>query len=137
MMNNSVTKGNFGLGVAVAFFTSKGYVVSLPLNDNQDYDLVVDNGALMKIQVKTTFSKNKSDNYKVYLRTIGSSTTGVKSIKYFTECKCDYLFIVTSNGDMYMISKSDVTQKTQINLSKDKEIYFVGNMGLKPTNPSN
>lgn len=33
-------KGNSGLGMAIAYFTTKGYTVSIPLNDTQDYDLV-------------------------------------------------------------------------------------------------
>lgn len=32
-------KGNSGLGMAIAYFTTKGYTVSIPLNDIQDYDL--------------------------------------------------------------------------------------------------
>ena len=35
-------KGNTGLGIAIAYYTSKGYTVSIPLNDTQDYDLIVD-----------------------------------------------------------------------------------------------
>ena len=32
-------KGNSGLGMAIAYFTTSGYIVSIPLNDTQDYDL--------------------------------------------------------------------------------------------------
>ena len=35
-------KGNAGLGIAVAYYSSNGYTVSIPLNDTQDYDLIVD-----------------------------------------------------------------------------------------------
>ena len=31
-----------GLSIAIAYFGSNGYVVSIPLNDTQDYDLVVE-----------------------------------------------------------------------------------------------
>ena len=31
-------KGNTGLGVAIAYYSSNGYIVSIPLNDTQDYD---------------------------------------------------------------------------------------------------
>ena len=31
-------KGNTGLGIAIAYYTSNGYIVSIPLNDTQDYD---------------------------------------------------------------------------------------------------
>ena len=35
-------KGNTSLGVAIAYYSSNGYTVSIPLNDTQDYDLIVD-----------------------------------------------------------------------------------------------
>lgn len=34
-------KGNSGLGMAIAYFTTNGFVVSIPLNDTQDYDLKI------------------------------------------------------------------------------------------------
>lgn len=33
-------------------FSKIGYTVSVPITDSQDYDLIVDNGALLKVQVK-------------------------------------------------------------------------------------
>lgn len=37
---NTKEQGTIGLGKAIAYFTSRGFVVSIPLNDSQDYDLV-------------------------------------------------------------------------------------------------
>ena len=46
-------KGNSGLGMAIAYFSTKGYTVSIPLNDTQDYDLVLEkDGHLKMVQVK-------------------------------------------------------------------------------------
>lgn len=43
--------GNTGLSMAIAYFGSNGYTVSIPLNDTQDYDLVVDiDGKLKKFK---------------------------------------------------------------------------------------
>ena len=51
-------KGNSGLGIAIAYFTINGYTVSIPLNDTQDYDLVIEkNGKLESVQVKATACK--------------------------------------------------------------------------------
>ena len=48
-------KGNTSLGIAIAYYSSNGYTVSIPLNDTQDYDLIVDkNSILKKVQVKST-----------------------------------------------------------------------------------
>ena len=47
--------GNSSLGLAISYFTCHGYVVSIPLNDTQDYDLIVEKDSkLYKIQVKGT-----------------------------------------------------------------------------------
>ena len=43
-------QGNIGLGRAIAYYTSKGVPVLIPLNDTQPYDLVVE----------------KMENYKKY-----------------------------------------------------------------------
>lgn len=34
--------GNSGLGIAIAYFSTHAYTVSIPLNDTQDYDLIVE-----------------------------------------------------------------------------------------------
>ena len=49
---NTKQQGNVGLGVAIGHFTLNGYIVSVPLNDSQDYDLIVDCRTLYKVQVK-------------------------------------------------------------------------------------
>lgn len=40
--NTNKEKGNSGLGMAIAYFSSNGFTVSIPLNDTQDYDLVIE-----------------------------------------------------------------------------------------------
>ena len=51
-------KGNSGLGMAIAYFTTNGYVVSIPLNDTQDYDLVIEkDGDLKTVQAKSNRTK--------------------------------------------------------------------------------
>ena len=48
---NSRKQGDVGLGRAIAYFTSEGFTVCLPLTDNQDYDLVVEKeNGLKKIE---------------------------------------------------------------------------------------
>lgn len=41
-------KGNAGLGIAIAYYSANGYTVSIPLNDTQDYDLMVDKNNVLK-----------------------------------------------------------------------------------------
>ena len=46
--DNNRSKGKAGLAVAIGYYGSKGYTVSVPLNDTQDYDLIVDDGISLK-----------------------------------------------------------------------------------------
>lgn len=67
-------KGNSGLGMAIAYFSSNGYVVSIPLNDTQDYDLVIEkDGKLAKVQVKATGCKTKNNIYQLSLKSCGGT----------------------------------------------------------------
>ncbi len=33
-------KGNTSLAIAIAYYVSNGYTISIPLNDTQDYDII-------------------------------------------------------------------------------------------------
>ena len=91
--------GNIGFGYSIAYYASKGYIVSIPLNDSQKYDLVYDDGnSLNKIQVKTTRQKLKSGNFTVGLRTI----SGNKVLGFDYE-SFDFLLILTDDKELYEI----------------------------------
>ena len=49
--NSNKEKGNTGLGIAIAYYTSNGYTVSIPLNDTQDYDLIVDKNDILNKEI--------------------------------------------------------------------------------------
>lgn len=120
---NTKQKGNIGIGCAIAYFTKQGCNVSLPLNDSQDYDLIVDNnGTLLKIQVKFTTSKVRG-SYKVYLRSIsGSSRKCYKTVK---NSDIDVLFIVTEEEKFYLVKLKDIINMNSITLNKDMDYYLV------------
>ncbi len=67
-IGSTKTQGNVGVGQCIAYATSLGYTVSIPLNDSQEYDLIVDNGKLNKVQVKTSRCLNASGKYRVDLK---------------------------------------------------------------------
>ena len=53
IFSNNKEKGNTSLGMAIAYFTSQGYTVSIPLNDTQDYDLIIEkDNILYPIEIK-------------------------------------------------------------------------------------
>jgi HJR/Mrr/RecB family endonuclease len=59
-------KGNTSLGIAIAYFSANGYTVSIPLNDTQDYDLVIEKDSVLQtFQVKSSACKNKAGNYQL------------------------------------------------------------------------
>ena len=55
VFNTNKEKGNSALGIAIAYFSTNGYVVSIPLNDTQDYDLIVDLLSISFLGIKNIF----------------------------------------------------------------------------------
>lgn len=104
---NTNGQGDAGLGVAIAWFTSKGHTVAIPLTDSQDYDLIVDNGVLNRIQVKTTTYK-RSGHFIVDLRVKGGNKSGTGKIKRFDSTKVDVIFVITAEGTKYMIPSAPI-----------------------------
>lgn len=108
-------KGNSALGIAIAYFSTNGYIVSIPLNDTQDYDLIVDkNNKVEKIQVKSTGCITKYGKYQVALKSCGG--TKGKMYKTVIETNIDKVFIVDKEKNMYLIPKDLIGNKSTINL---------------------
>ena len=108
-------KGNTGLGIAIAYFSSHGYIVSIPLNDTQDYDLIVDNhNIIQKVQVKSTSCKTKYGIYQVALKSCGG--TKGKTYKTLINTNIDILFIVTEQMDSFLIPIKFINNKSTLNL---------------------
>lgn len=117
-------KGNSALGIAIAYFSTNGYVVSIPLNDTQDYDLIVEkNGKYYSIQVKATSCKTKYGIYQVSLKSCGG--TRGKTYKTVIDTNIDYLFVVTDKIDIYLIPKKVITNRSTLNLCEKYEKYKV------------
>lgn len=117
-------KGNSALGIAIAYFSTNGYVVSIPLNDTQDYDLVVEKeNHYYGIQVKATSCKTKYDIYQVALKSCGG--TKGKTYKTVVDTNIDYLFVITDKMDLYMIPKEVINNRSTLNLCSKYEKYKV------------
>ena len=109
-------KGKTGLALAIGYYGSNGYTISLPLNDTQDYDLIVDDGKkLQKVQVKFTDSINCYGSYQVSVRSCGGTDGGI--YKRVIDTDIDILFVICSNGQMFEIPKQDITQRNTISLN--------------------
>lgn len=106
--SNPKVKGTVGVGHAISYFTRKGMVVSIPLNDSQPYDLIVEiEGTLKKIQVKTSTSNS------IALRTMGGNQS-YHTAKLFDHSGCDYIYALLDDGDSWLIPTNAFTNKTAI-----------------------
>ena len=114
-------KGRAGLSLAIGYFGSHGYTVSIPLNDTQDYDLVVDfNGKLCKISVKATGQRTAYGTSICGLRNLG----GTNGSLYGRECEkdIDYVFVVNEYKEMWLLPK-EVLPRNSICLGKACDKY--------------
>ena len=119
-------KGRAGLSFAIAYFGSNGYNVSIPLNDTQDYDLVIEkDNFFQKVQCKSTGKKNKANLfYKVKLESWGGNNGGT----YYGTVKdgsADLLFVLTENQSLYLIPVKDIKQSRELTLTYDYDKYRI------------
>ena len=103
-------QGNIGVGAAIAHYTAKGFIVCIPLSEQQPYDLIVENpddGKLLKVQVKTTrYKPNDRKNFIVQLATAGWSRGVV--VKEFNRNSVDVLFVLTEDQEKYEIPSTEI-----------------------------
>lgn len=117
-------KGNSALGIAIAYFSTNGYTVSIPLNDTQDYDIVIEKeNKFYSVQVKATACKTKYGVYQVALKSCGG--TKGKTYKTVVDTNVDYLFVVTDKIDMYLIPKEVINNRSTLNLYDKYKKYKV------------
>ena len=105
----SKEKGNIGLGRAIAFATANNMIVSLPLNDAQDYDIIFDNGTLLKVQVKYTTNNTVDKRVRGHKNTKGEYYIK-KDVK-----EPDYYFIAYQDKNYFIPSK----------IVKDKQTFTI------------
>lgn len=120
LFESNKDKGRAGLSAAIGYFGTHGYTVSIPLNDTQDYDLLVDNGNIYRISVKATGQRTPYGVSVVSLRNMG----GTKGKVYGRERdkKIDYVFVLNEKQEMWLIPK-EVLTTTALSLGKNYEQY--------------
>ena len=117
-------KGNSGLGMAIAYFSTNRYTVSIPLNDTQDYDLIIEKNNIFKsVQVKSTGCKTKYGNYQLALKSCGG--TSGKTYKTVVETNVDLLFVLTEDMSLYLLPITCLKNKSTLTLGKKVEKYKV------------
>lgn len=102
--NTNKEKGRAGMSAAIAYFGMNGYTVSIPLNDTQDYDLVIEkNNIFQKVQCKATAAKDGKIDFR-----ITSGKHCGETIGNLMNTNIDILFCLNQNGTMYCIPMQDI-----------------------------
>lgn len=110
--------------MAIAYFVSNDYTVAIPLNDTQDYDLIIEKDNILNtVQVKATGCKTKYGIYQVALKSCGGTNGG--TYKTIIDTKVDFLFVFTQEKNMFLIPCDKITNKSTLNLSNDYLKYKV------------
>lgn len=124
MFDTNKNIGNSSLGLAISYFTCHNYIVSIPLNDTQDYDSIVEKDNLLyRVQVKGTSFKTKYGIYQVALKSCGG--TKRKVYKTVIKSRSDLLFIATKNRDLYLIPISNLRNTYTLNLGEEYKKYLL------------
>ena len=131
---NPRLQGLVGLGAAIDWFTRNGHFVAIPLNDSQPWDLVVEDGAgvLSRVQVKTTTFRSRHGRFTVMLQTAGGNQS-FHTRKPFDNGASELLFVLTDDGDVYLIPCGDITARASIVLGEKYRRYrMVVGGGFEP-----
>lgn len=116
-MENFSKQGDIGEARAIYEYTKLGYTVSRTLFDSAKYDLIVDKGSLVRVQVKTA-SFIKDSCFIVYLQ-----QSAVRYRRPRDERDYDELFVLCKNGDYYMIPTDVFNAKVGLALNDRFDIY--------------
>lgn len=98
--------GRIGLSMAINYFTIQGYTISLPLNDTQWYDMVVEkDNKFYTVQCKATMTEDDT----VSLRSCGG-TKGTVYDSIINHPELDYVFAVNKNLECWLIPTTAIIE---------------------------
>lgn len=98
--------------MAINYFICCGYTVSLPINDTQWYDIVIEkDGKFETVQCRATYTKNS----EICLCSTGG-TKGAVYDRITNHSELDYLFCVDRDLKMWLIPIKDIPNSKSIKL---------------------
>jgi hypothetical protein len=104
--------GRIGLSMAINYFTIQGYTISLPINDTQWYDLVIEkDGNFETVQCKAT----QTESDVIDFRSTGGTNGGVYD-NLLNHSELDYLFCVNKDFNMWLIPIKEITARSRVTL---------------------
>lgn len=96
--------GRIGLSMAINYFTIQGYTISLPLNDTQWYDMVIEkDNCFYTVQCKATMTEDGT----ISLKSCGG-TKGAVYDSILNHPELDYMFCVNKDLDCWLIPVTDI-----------------------------
>lgn len=115
MFKNSKKQGDAALGQAIAYFTSKGYDVALPLTDSADWDLIVEiDNILKRVQVKSSSQLNKTNGtMRFNAKVTGGNMSLNKPSKFIQEQNWDLIFLYHFITDKQLLIPKEALTTTK------------------------
>ena len=102
--------GRIGLSMAINYFTVLGYTISIPINDTQWYDLIVEkDGQFQTVQCKATQTSNDTIDFRSMGGTKGLEYDNVKN-----HSELDWLFCVNKDLNMWLIPSKELPNSNRI-----------------------
>jgi hypothetical protein len=102
------TQGDLGEASAIERLASRGYPVWLPVGRSPDCDLVTRiDDLLVGVQVKTCRSL-VNGRFHVMVCTKGGNQSWNGVVKRFSATRCDWLFVLVSDGRRWFIPAREV-----------------------------
>ena len=118
-------QGDIGVAMAIAYYVNKGYNVSVPLTDATRYDLIIENGLLKRVQVKSTNQFTANGTARVTLSTQGGNQSWNGIIKRISADEADLVFVYALDGRMWEFPVEFCVGKRNITLGRFQKEYEV------------
>ena len=127
---SSKQKGNLTELQCITAFYELGYQISIPYGENSRYDFIADiNGKLIKVQVKTSSTKDEGKSFEFSCRSTRVNAQGSLSRTYTAE-EIDY-FCTYFNNKCYLIPISECSRSKKLRLEPPASSQKVGiNMAI-------
>lgn len=118
--------GRIGLSKTIDYYTLQGYTISLPLNDTQWYDLIIEKDGIFKtVQCKATTTEESS----IDLRETGG-TKGSQYNHVLNHDNLDILFCVNKDLNIWIIPISDLKEANVKNTIRLRTTKNSNNQGF-------
>lgn len=122
-------QGDVGEARAIYEYTRLGFTVARTLFDSAKYDLIIDDGNVLKrVQVRTTSYKEKMRRSRQYRYVVNLKTTGgnrkVNTIRPRQDNDYDVLFVLTDDNRCWSIPVEGLDARNSIYVDGPKYAKF-------------